>query len=122
MRRTLVLSLGVLIAGVVVAAAGENTKLTGYIIDNACAAKHAGDANMGDFVKGHPKGCNQMPGCIASGHQLYVDGKLYKFDKESESKVTDVVKKEKSDKGLKVNVEGTVDGDTIHVTSISETS
>jgi hypothetical protein len=120
MLKSFVLTLVVVIAAVaVVAAKGKDVKLTGYIVDNACAAKMSKD---GDKAKGHPKACAQMQGCIDSGHQIYADGKWYKFDKASESKVADVVKNEKSDKGLQVTVEGSLDGDTITVKSISEVS
>ncbi|SRR5260370_34585100 len=124
MRKSFALACVVVVAGVVIAAAkGKEVTLTGYVIDNACAAKMAKDpSTAGDKVKGHSKGCAQMAGCIQSGHQIYADGKFYKFDKASESQVADVVKNEKSDKGLQVKVEGTLDGDTITVKSISEVS
>jgi len=117
------IALVLLITGIGMATVkGKDVKLTGYIIDNACAAKHAKDADVGAVIKGHSKACAQMPGCVASGHQLFVDGKLYKFDKSSETKIADVVKNAKSDKGLQVNVDGTLDGETLHVNSISEAS
>ena len=124
MLKSFVLTLVFVIAAVaVVAAKGKDVKLTGYIVDNACAGKMSSDASTaGDKAKGHKKACAQMQGCIDSGHQIYADGKWYKFDKASESKVADVVKNEKSDKGLQVTVEGSLDGDTITVKSISEIS
>ncbi|HKV40679.1 MAG TPA: hypothetical protein VJX67_15815 [Blastocatellia bacterium] len=122
-RKSLVIALMMVCAGVVVAATRvETTKLTGYIIDNACAAKHAKDDNVADEIKGHPKSCATAAGCAASGYALYADGKLYKLDSSGNKKVAAILKNTKSDKGLEVNVEGTVSGDSIKVKSISEAS
>jgi hypothetical protein len=57
----------------------------GTIIDNRCAGSHKKD--LGAFVKTHTKECTLMPGCVASGYSLYMNGKLMAFDKESNSKI-----------------------------------
>jgi hypothetical protein len=91
------------------------------VIDNACAAGHAGDpAASVEKVKKHPSACALMPGCSKSGYSILADGKFYKFDEEGNKKVMRLYKASKSRAGLSVNVEGTLEGDTIRVKSISE--
>jgi hypothetical protein len=51
---------------------------------------------------------------------LYADGKLYKLDAEGNKKAAELLKNTKVEKGLQVAVEGTVDGETLTVTSMSE--
>ncbi|HLG16297.1 MAG TPA: hypothetical protein VJH03_17590 [Blastocatellia bacterium] len=91
--------------------------LKGYIVDNACASSHTGDM---EFAKGHPISCALMPRCAQSGYALFSEGKVYKLDEEGNKKVGALLKNTKSKKGLAVQVEGTVEGDTLHVTKIEE--
>ncbi|MGH9762722.1 MAG: hypothetical protein ACREDR_43175 [Blastocatellia bacterium] len=115
-RKTLVLGLVMLCAGVVFAAS-KSQKYTGSIIDNACAAKHSGDAAA---IDAHPVSCALMPPCVKAGYALYSDGKLYKLDASGNKKVEALLKKAPTDqKGFKVDVEGTVSGDTIKVKTIT---
>jgi hypothetical protein len=115
------MSLVVLLAGVVFAFAGENVKLTGYLIDNACSARAKGENGV-EKVKNHTVKCAQMPPCAKSGYSLVTDdGKLFKLDEEGNKKAAEILAATKKDKGVSVNVEGMLDGDTIKVTSISET-
>ena len=99
-------------------AAREDQTIKGYIIDNACAAAHASD--LADTAKGHPTACATMPNCMKSGYSLVADGKQYKLDEEGNKKVLALLKTAKSKKGLLVSVEGTVDGETLHVKKVSE--
>jgi hypothetical protein len=118
-RRLLGVGLILLLAGVAVAREGKSTKLTGYIIDNACSARAAGD-NGAEKVKGHTVKCALMPGCEKSGYAVYADGKLYKLDEEGNKKAAALLKATKAEKGVQVSVEGELDGDTIKVSKISE--
>ena len=119
-RRSLMIGLVLVFAGVVYAAAGENIKVTGYVVDNLCSARATGD-NAVEEVKAHSVKCSLMPNCAKSGYSVITaEGKLYKLDDVGNGKMAEVLKNTKTEKGLSVNVEGTVEGDTIKVTGITE--
>jgi hypothetical protein len=119
-RKTLVLGLVLLLAGVALAREGKSVKLTGYIIDNACAAGRATGDNAADKVKNHTVKCAMMPNCAKSGYALFAENKLYKLDEEGSKKAADILKNTKVERGLQVEVEGTVEGDTLKIASIKE--
>jgi hypothetical protein len=111
-----------LLAGVALAAReGKSVKLTGYIIDNACSGRAATE-NGAEKVKNHTIKCAQMPKCAESGYALFVDNKLYKLDSEGNKQAADVLKNTKLEKGLQVEIEGTLDGETLKVKSMKEVS
>ena len=118
-RKTFVLGLVLLLAGIALAREGKSVKLTGYLIDNACSARAATD-NGAEKVKNHTVKCALMPSCAKSGYAVFADGKLYKLDEEGNKKAGDILKNTKADKALQVAVEGTVDGDMLTVSKISE--
>ena len=120
-RKILFAGLVLLLAGVSVAARdSKSVKLTGYIIDNACAAGRATGDNAAEKVKNHTVKRAQMAKCAESGYALYADGKLYKLDAEGNKKAGELLKNTKVERGMQVAVEGTVEGDTLTVTTISE--
>ncbi len=121
MRRTLGLGLVLVMSVVALAADKKDVKLSGYVIDNACSARATGDTAL-DKVKAHSTKCAQMPNCAKSGYAIYADGKLYKFDEDGNKKVAELLKNTKSEKGFGVSVEGTVEGDVLHVTKIAESA
>jgi hypothetical protein len=93
----------------------------GYIIDNACAGDHAKEATFGERVKNHKTSCALMESCVASGYAVFTaDAKLYKFDKEGNVMAVALLKETKTKAGVPIVVEGTIDGDTIKVTKITE--
>ena len=98
----------------------KSVTLTGYLIDNSCAANHATDKTFATWVKTHGTSCAVMESCEKSGYGVVVGEKLYKFDDNGNNSVADLLKNTKSKKGLHVKVEGTVDGDTIKVTKLTE--
>ena len=98
----------------------KSVTLTGYLIDNACAANHASDKTFATWVKTHGTSCASMESCEKSGYAVFADDKLYKFDDNGNNSVADLLKNTKSKKGLHVKVEGTVEGDTIKVTKLTE--
>jgi hypothetical protein len=118
-KKTFVIGVVLLLAVVAFASEGKAVKLTGYIIDNACSTRAAGE-NGAEKVKNHTVKCAMMPSCAKSGYAVYADGKLYKLDEEGNKKATDILKKTKSEKSVQVSVEGTVEGDILTVKSISE--
>jgi len=120
-RKIFFAGLVLLLAGVAVAARdSKDVKLTGYIIDNACAAGRATGDNAAEKVKNHTVKCAQMPKCAESGYALYADGKLYKLDAEGNKKAAELLKNTKVEKGMQVTVEGSVDADKLTVKTISE--
>jgi hypothetical protein len=119
MRKTFVIGIILSMTSVALAVTGKDVKLTGYIIDNACSARATGDG-AADKVKGHTVKCALMPPCEKSGYAIYADGKLYKLDDAGNKQVAEILKNTKVDKGLSVNVEGTLDGETLHAKKIAE--
>lgn len=108
-----------LMAGALIAQ-DKTVTLTGYLTDNACAASHVADKTLSTWVKTHGTSCAGMESCEKSGYAVVADDKLYKFDDNGNNSVADLLKNTKSKKGLHIKVEGTVDGDTIKVTKLTE--
>lgn len=92
-------------------------KLNGYLIDNMCAGALAKDAER---VKKHKTSCALMPSCEGSGFAVYSDGKLYKLDEAGNKSASELLKGTETKDGVTVAVEGTVEGDTVHVTKLTE--
>jgi len=88
--------------------------LKGDVIDNTCAS--ANKDKLAEFVKTHTKQCALMPGCIESGYSFYADGKLYAFDKDSNAKVVEFLKK--ADSKLQVTITAKQVGDELSLVSI----
>ena len=108
----------------VLALQAQDTKTTtveGYIIDNACAGSHSKEATFGDRVKKHSTSCALMDSCVKSGYAVFTaDSKLYKLDKTGNDAVETLLKGTDTKAGVAVVVEGTIDGDTIKATKITE--
>jgi hypothetical protein len=99
----------------------SSVTLNGYLIDNACAGAHVTEATFKDRVKKHTVSCAMMPNCVKSGYAVYTsEGKLYKFDEAGNKSAADLLKDTETKSGLSVAVEGTLEGDTIHVVKLSE--
>jgi hypothetical protein len=107
-------------AFVLYAQGNKEVKLSGYLIDNACAGAHAKDANFAERAKKHKTSCALMPSCEGSGFAVYSEGKLYKFDAAGNKSAAELLKETETKDGVSVAVEGTVEGDTVHVTKITE--
>lgn len=108
-----------LMAGALIAQ-DKSVTLTGYLIDNACAAGHSTDKTFATWVKTHGTSCATMENCEKSGYAVVVGDKLYKLDDAGNTSATELLKNTKSKKGLKVAAEGTVDGDTLKVSKLTE--
>ena len=98
----------------------KSVTLTGYLIDNACAANHASDKTFATWVKTHGTSCAMMDNCEKSGYAVFAGDKLYKLDDKGNESAEALLKATKSKKGLKVKAEGTVDGETLKVTKLTE--
>ncbi|MDX6403291.1 MAG: hypothetical protein QOH70_746 [Blastocatellia bacterium] len=108
-----------LMAGALIAQ-DKSTTLTGYLIDNSCAANHATDKTFATWVKTHGTSCATMESCEKSGYAVFAGDKLYKLDESGNTSAEALLKSTKSKKGLKVKAEGTIDGDTLKVTKLTE--
>ena len=99
----------------------KSTTLAGYIIDNACAGGLSKSPTFGEKVKSHKTSCALMNSCVTSGYAVFTtDGKLYKLDKAGNEQVEALLKDTQTKEGVQVQVEGSLDGDTIKVTKVTE--
>jgi hypothetical protein len=88
----------------------DKTKVTGYVIDNMCAGSHSTE----DEAKEHTTSCALMPKCEKSGYAVVSGDKSYKLDDNGNRLAAALLRSTHTKKGLKVEVEGTIDGDTLH--------
>ena len=116
-RKFLAISLLLAFAAVLYAHGDKSVKINGYLIDNACAESAK---DLETRTKNHSTKCALMDSCETSGYADYADHKLYKLDEKGNSSAEEVLKNTKTEKGVMVAVEGTVEGDTIHVTKLTE--
>jgi hypothetical protein len=107
-------------AFVVYAQGDKQVKITGYIMDNACVGGHVKDANFGERVKKHSTSCALMPDCAGSGYAVFSEGKLYKLDPNGSKSAEELLKDTETKNGVMVAVEGTLDGDTLKVSKLTE--
>jgi hypothetical protein len=116
-RKVFALTTIVLLAGVLFAQ-DKTVTITGNLMDNACAESAK---DLAAKAKSHSTSCALMDGCEKSGYAVYAtDNKLYKLDDKGNDLAADVLKNTKTAKGVKVSVEGTLNGDTIKVTKLTE--
>ena len=117
-RKISILTILVLAAAMLYAQGDKSVKISGYLIDNACAESAK---DIGTRAKNHSTTCALMDSCEKSGYAVYAeDSKLYKLDDKGNDSAADLLKNTKTKKGLKVAVEGTIDGDTIKVSKLTE--
>ena len=117
-RKVSLVAAAVALAAVFAYAQGEQKtlKVTGYVIDNMCAEMHGTEEEAAK----HPNGCALMEACQKSGFAVVSGEKTYKLDAEGHKLAAEVLKTNKAKKGLKVDVEGTLEGDTLHVAKLEE--
>src|SRR6202165_3039173 len=116
-RKVFALTIVALMAGVLFAQE-KTVTITGNLIDNACAESAK---DLGTRAKNHSTSCAMMDGCEKSGYAVYAsDNKLYKLDNKGNDIAADLLKNTQTKKGLKVSVEGTLDGSTIKVTKLTK--
>lgn len=114
----LLAAVALLVTTAALVAQDKTVTLDGYMIDNACASSDKGkDKN---WIKTHATSCATMESCEKSGYAVLANDKLYKFDDKGNASAEELLKTTKSKKGLHVKVEGTVDGDMIKVTKLTE--
>ncbi len=109
----LLLALAFMASLVSLAFAQETVFVKGTIIDLKCAGTQNAQA-LGEFVKTHTKDCALT--CASSGYAIFADGVLNKFDKDSNAKVEEFLKK--ADSKLEVVVEAKKVGEELSVVAI----
>ena len=117
-RKFSLVAVAVALAAVFAYAQGEKktVKVTGYVIDNMCASMHGTE----EEASHHPNACALMENCEKSGFAVVAGEKTYKLDEQGNKLAAEALKGAKTKKGLKVDVEGTVEGDTLHVAKLAE--
>ncbi|MDT7780181.1 MAG: hypothetical protein QOC99_2693 [Acidobacteriota bacterium] len=117
-RKISLVAVAIALSAVFAYAQGEKktVKLTGYVIDNMCAGEHASEAD----AKEHSTHCALMARCEKSGFVVVSGEKSYKLDAEGNKLMSQLMHTTKTKKGLKVSVEGTVEGDTLHADKLTE--
>jgi hypothetical protein len=117
-RKVSLVAAAVALAAAFAYAQGEQKtlKVTGYVIDNMCAEMHGSEEQAAK----HPNGCALMESCQKSGFAVVSGEKTYKLDAEGNKLAAEALKAAKGRKGLKVDVEGTLEGDTLHATKLEE--
>ena len=117
-RKVSLVAAAVALAAVFASAQGEQktVKVTGYVIDNMCAEMHGTE----EEAQKHPNGCALMENCQKSGYAVIAGGKTYKLDAQGNKLAAEALNAAKTKKGLKVDVEGTLEGDTLHVAKLAE--
>lgn len=106
----------VLFAAVAISAFAAETTVKGYLVDLSCAAE---EGQKPGFGAKHSKDCLQMDDCAKSGYGVLTDDKkVIKFDKASNEQAKKFISDMKKAKDIRVNVTGTVTGNTMAVNKI----
>lgn len=115
-RKLLVIVLSLAFAAMLYAQGSTSIKVSGYLIDNACA-------DSGKDAKDHAVSCALMDSCETAGYSVVTaDNKRYKLAEKGNGMAADLLKNTKTKKGVKVALEGNVNGDTVEVTKLTEVS
>jgi len=120
-RKLLVVILSLAFAAMLYAQGSTSIKVTGYLIDNACADSAKGE--LSTRAKGHSVSCALMDNCEKSGYSVVTDdNKRYKLNDKGEGMAAELLKNTKSTKGVKVALEGNYNGSEVDVTKLAEVS
>ncbi|HZV13023.1 MAG TPA: hypothetical protein VFA55_07385 [Candidatus Kapabacteria bacterium] len=95
---------------------------TGYLSDVGCGsgfAKKSAKVGLKDAMD-HPKSCAMKASCASAGYGIYCKGKYYSFDKNGNDKASAYLAKTNKEKGLLVEVTGSMKGNTIDVTDLKD--
>jgi len=94
----------------------KSVKITGYLIDNQCAASNNTEAE----AKNHATSCALMPSCEKAGYSVVAGDKTFTLDENGNKLAEAVLRSTSSKKGVKVEVEGTVDNTTLKADKLTE--
>jgi len=117
-RKLFVVILSLAFAAMLYAQDPKAIKVTGYLIDNACAD---GAKELNSRAKGHSVSCALMDSCEKSGYSVVTDdNKRYKLNEKGEGLAVELLKNTKTTKGVKVDLEGNYNGAEVDVTKLAE--
>jgi len=117
-RKLIVIVLSLAFAVVLYAQGSKSIKVTGYLIDNACADSAK---DLGAKAKTHSTSCALMDSCETSGYSVVTDdNKRYELTATGNDKAAELLKNSKTQKGVKVVVEGDYDGSKLDVKTLTE--
>jgi hypothetical protein len=124
-RKLFTVSLMLALAALVAFAQGgaKTVKVKGYLIDNMCAGEPEEDKDFEAAAKEHSLSCALMSHCVKSGFAVAEGRTLYVLDAAGNKlaeKALKAAKDPKSQKGLHVEVEGTLEGSTLKATKLTE--
>jgi len=119
--RALVIPL-ILVASLAPAQDVKSVTLTGYVVDQMCAKGIAKKENVMEKAGGHTKSCALEDGCAESGYGIFSEGKWYVFDEAGSSTAKGLIESSKREKGLFFEATGTLDGKTLTLASLKESS
>ena len=100
----------------------QTVTLKGYVVDQACAKGMAKKADPMQKAASHTKDCCLEDNCSAAGYGVFSEGKYYPFDAQGSKTALELIQKEKREKGLAYEVNGTYDGSTLTVASMKATT
>src|SRR5919109_4258258 len=118
-RKLFVLGIILAFAFVLYAQDDKTVKINGYLLDNACSASEKAE-KLEERAKNHKTSCALMPNCKGGGYSVYSDAKLYKFDEAGNKSAVELLENTETKSGVQVAVEGTMEGETLHVTKLTE--
>lgn len=123
MRQFLALVVVSVLAVCLVAQTKKTVKLSGYLLDNMCAEGHAED-DLVEEARGHLVSCALIESCVKSGFAVVVaeERKVYKLDERGKKGALQLLRNTRVRQGMYVEVEGTLEGDTVRVERIVETA
>jgi hypothetical protein len=94
--------------------------LSGYVVDAMCAQGMLKKSDPMAKAAAHTKSCALEDDCAASGFGVFSDGKYYKFDEKGDTMAKDLIEKTSTEKGIMVDVTGSMKGDRLVVASVTE--
>ncbi|HZS04760.1 MAG TPA: hypothetical protein VFD58_07990 [Blastocatellia bacterium] len=105
-----------------VAWAHEKVKLSGYVVDVACASEHARDAaaDAVKFAAEHTKECGLMDDCVKSGYGIFADGQWLPFDAKGNELAKALFEKSGKKDHITATVEGMKHGGKLMVEKLTE--
>ena len=98
----------------------KTVAMSGYVVDAMCAKGMAGKETTMKKAMGHSKECALDKDCAASGYGVFSDGKYYKFDEKGDAMAKGLIEKTTTEKGIMIDVTGTMKGETFVVASVTE--
>lgn len=95
-------------------------KVHGYVVDAMCAKGMAGKETTMKKASAHTRACALEEECAKSGYGVFSEGKWYKFDATGDAKAKEMIEKTSTEKGIMVDVTGSIQDGQIIVASLTE--